>query len=1526
MAETYKGLTIRIGGDTTKLQQSLRAADSAITNTQSQLRKMTQALRFDPSNTKAAVTNLELMADKAVEVNRRLSELRDAQRAVSNQRVELFGGRESAKTIQQLAEETEEVSIRAANAKDNYTKLNAELEKLYRPINKAAQKAEEFGEAFDIREVGDLESIRADLISIGAATDEQIDKILELRPLWRDAFDENEIAKAVLQARDLNSEITKTEAEAKAVSSAFLQMSQSSSRMRLASGIDDELRSISTAADSTADHIDRCMSVLKGNPTNVLAIREAMVSLEDATKLAERRAELLRQKISELEDAGAKDMPNDMAEVAMSAQRAAQQFDEASNAAHEMRGEIEKLNAEQERLKYSGKTDTEQYRANEAAIESMRAELEGLIDAQQRASRALDMSTQNSELREAKVQLAEVTDQYERLQRAQKDITSSGGLRSNTFMELGMTLSTSVTPAMTAMGYAAVQSARDIDSAYRDMRKTVNGTEEDFERLRQSAIDFSTTHVTSADQILSIQAIGGELGVAVEDLETFAQTVSNLEVATDLGADEAATALGQLDNIMDDLNGSTMPAFSDALVRLGNNGASTESQIVDIAARIGSMSSIIGMSTPEVLAWASTIASTGQGAEAAGTAIANTMSDIEQAVARGGESLDAFATVAQMTSESFAAAWENDPSAALEAFIKGLVAVEEQGGSATATLDDLEIRAARQVQAIEGLMQTVGMLDDNLQMSSNAWNGVSDQWGEAGDAASEASKKADGFSGSIQRLLNMAQVLGAELGESIGPWVDMLADGLGELTNVISEMPDSGKQLIVALGGIAAAAGPLLLFARAIGSTIQDVSKGMKLASATTEAFAGVAGSTSSTLLGLKGGLVALGVAVAAVGIGALVAAFADAQEKAENFRKSTEGLSDAVDDTKALDDYKGNINDIAVNADNAAMSLDELTESTAKHVDAMNENNKNAQVQIEQLDRAGRAIQQYAGQTDLSTEAQGRLQWALQLLNDQLGMNLTAQDVMNGSYTDSEGNIRNLISTIDELIAKKKEEAMINAASANLEEAYKAQSDAAATLAEKQQEVNDKVDYYMRNGDVTRERAEEMVKSTDAYREMEGAQDVYNEATRAAKSYENQLGLLAQAQSDASDEYSSMVSRMDSRKFALFNAQVEQSGSSFAAMTDDLRMLGVDVEKFVGLNEDELAEVAGAYDGTAASIIEVLQELGVTMSGEAVGMVNSANNIQQALQDLGDTDMTGFLTEAGYDLDALSYSMAQAGISVQDLNNVGSAALSAFAASADGNINRLIFLIQNYNGTPILNKDGTVTVDQTQLIDANNNVYDWNGKELLNKDGTVVAEQVTLVDALGNFVTWNGTELVPIDGEASAEYSSVVSAFDWIMELLSLDGFSVSGRVTTTREQRTIYTTIHDPGRSSGVQRTAAVPAQAVSRMYQATQQSASAIAAASAAKAAQSGISLMSDVPDLASRASTISYENSLIGVRTVSRGLDSEHGIGGLTRMSNLRAPREQAQTNVNVTIDGTGTTGRIETKVLDLLDELERLGAI
>lgn len=139
-------------------------------------------------------------------------------------------------------------------------------------------------------------------------------------------------------------------------------------------------------------------------------------------------------------------------------------------------------------------------------------------------------------------------------------------------------------------------------------------------------------------------------------------------------------------------------------------------------------------------------------------------------------------------------------------------------------------------------------------------------------------------------------------------------------------------------------------------------------------------------------------------------------------------------------------------------MSVDELAESISKHVDAMNENTRAAESQIAQLNTAQQIIDNYAGKTDLSTDAQGRLTWALQLLNDQLGLNISAQDVANGRYVDADGNVKNLKQSIDELVASKKKDAEVSALTANLTEAYQAQSEAANTLASKTKPYQDRL------------------------------------------------------------------------------------------------------------------------------------------------------------------------------------------------------------------------------------------------------------------------------------------------------------------------------------------------------------------------------------------------------------------------------------------------------------------------------------
>lgn len=331
--------------------------------------------------------------------------------------------------------------------------------------------------------------------------------------------------------------------------------------------------------------------------------------------------------------------------------------------------------------------------------------------------------------------------------------------------------------------------------------------------------------------------------------------VSNLDIATNVDTETMAQNLGQLANIMKDMDQDlqtgpgSFESYSDALVRLGNNSAAQEDKIQNVMMRIASMGTISGMSTPDLLALSTAVAATGQGAEAAGTAVSKTFSNIEsavnggdaalekirnssglteeemeelsQAVEDGQASLEAFAEVAQMTPDAFKEAWNNDPTAAFKAFITGLRDIDESGGSVDSTLKSLGINSVRQKQTLLGLTNTVDVLNDSLLMSNNAWKGIGDVWGDAGDAAREAQRKAEGFSGQWQQMLNSAERLGVGLTDSLTPAVAFSADTLGGLAAAFEGMPDAAKLAVSGLGLLTAATGPMSIF---VGGTIDGIS------------------------------------------------------------------------------------------------------------------------------------------------------------------------------------------------------------------------------------------------------------------------------------------------------------------------------------------------------------------------------------------------------------------------------------------------------------------------------------------------------------------------------------------------------------------------------------------------------------------------------------------------------------------------------------------------------------------------------
>ena len=51
MANRIKGITVEIGGDTTKLQTALKQVNTEIKHTQSELRDVNKLFKLDPGNT-----------------------------------------------------------------------------------------------------------------------------------------------------------------------------------------------------------------------------------------------------------------------------------------------------------------------------------------------------------------------------------------------------------------------------------------------------------------------------------------------------------------------------------------------------------------------------------------------------------------------------------------------------------------------------------------------------------------------------------------------------------------------------------------------------------------------------------------------------------------------------------------------------------------------------------------------------------------------------------------------------------------------------------------------------------------------------------------------------------------------------------------------------------------------------------------------------------------------------------------------------------------------------------------------------------------------------------------------------------------------------------------------------------------------------------------------------------------------------------------------------------------------------------
>ena len=462
----------------------------------------------------------------------------------------------------------------------------------------------------------------------------------------------------------------------------------------------------------------------------------------------------------------------------------------------------------------------------------------------------------------------------ERLEQAGRKISSAGE-----------TLTRTVTVPIVTAGAAAVKSSIDFETAMTGVMKTVDETATtSYADIAEAIKKMSTETASSKTEIAAVAEAAGQLGVGADDIEKFTKVMIMLGDTTNVSAQDAATSLAKFMNITGD-SLDDVDRLGSAIVDLGNNFATDEASIIAMATRLASAGTIAGLSSTDILALAASMSSVGIEAEAGGTAMSQTLTNIGNRVAnfKDGttEALDDISKVTGMSAQEFADAWEKDPVKAVQAFIEGLDRMNSSGENVNAILEDLNMKGIRQSNMLKSLALASGNMADAIDTSSEAYR-------KNTALSDEANKRYQTTAAKLSQVKEKATNAAITFGNSMLPTVEKAIDAAGKFADKLSAMSDEERESVIRTAALAAAVGPVLIGVGKTVTAVGQITKGVGTAAKalanvqTAMEAAGGAGQLFAAGLGSTAGLTTAVLAP----LGLLAVAFTKAGEES---RKTTE-------------------------------------------------------------------------------------------------------------------------------------------------------------------------------------------------------------------------------------------------------------------------------------------------------------------------------------------------------------------------------------------------------------------------------------------------------------------------------------------------------------------------------------------------------------------------------------------------------------------------------------------------------------
>ena len=442
---------------------------------------------------------------------------------------------------------------------------------------------------------------------------------------------------------------------------------------------------------------------------------------------------------------------------------------------------------------------TKQSQSISDSIRTQEAALSGSKKAYTDAQATVKKATEQYEEYEKGLKAAERADEAQNLQNTGKR-----------WKEVGEGIDTVTKPlqyaatALAAGGVASAKFAIDFEDNFANVKKTVDGTPEQLEKIRQEIIDMTTVGINghsaipeTTAELTELAAAGGQLGITTDNIVDFTEVMAQMGSATNLVGEEGAATLARFQNVMG-VGQNEIRNIGSAIVDLGNHSATTESEIAAMALRMGKYGSSVRMSAADVLGYSAALSSLGIEAQMGGSAIGRTWLSIETAVASGGEGLTKFAKYSGKSAEEFKKQWNTDSSGAFNGLLKGLQSAE----NLTLALDDLGINNTQDIQAMMALVNGYDLVTESVNRSNTAYQ-------ENTALQEEFNAKNETTASKLANTKNNIIEAARSIGETMLPSIKDASTTVADFAKGLSQMSDEQKRTVVNTGATVIALGAL---------------------------------------------------------------------------------------------------------------------------------------------------------------------------------------------------------------------------------------------------------------------------------------------------------------------------------------------------------------------------------------------------------------------------------------------------------------------------------------------------------------------------------------------------------------------------------------------------------------------------------------------------------------------------------------------------------------------------------------------